>query len=197
MPRDGEESGDLGALLLAARDDEAAAAAFVRALQPSVWRFVASLLGPRTPEHDIAEVVQETFVRTLTGRSRWRGDASATTWVLAIARRCVADHLSGLTRRRAREGVLDESLHDVPTADLTSSVELADLIARLGDDRREAFVLTQALGLSYAEAAEVCGVPIGTIRSRVARARADLVEAYAPTEDTVVEAPRRRMMRRR
>ncbi len=44
-------------------------------------------------------------------------------------------------------------------------------------ERREAFVLTQMLGLGYAEAALVAGCPIGTIRSRVARARADLVEA--------------------
>ena len=41
-----------------------------------------------------------------------------------------------------------------------------------------AFVLTQLVGLSYAEAADVCGCPIGTIRSRVARARDDLVAAY-------------------
>lgn len=44
-------------------------------------------------------------------------------------------------------------------------------------DRREAFLLTQLRGLSYAEAAEVAGCPVGTIRSRVARARADLVAA--------------------
>ena len=54
---------------------------------------------------------------------------------------------------------------------------VADLLARLDADRREAFVLTQLLGLSYAEAADVAGCPIGTVRSRVARARADLVEA--------------------
>jgi RNA polymerase sigma-70 factor (ECF subfamily) len=50
-------------------------------------------------------------------------------------------------------------------------------LARLDGDRREAFVLTQLLGLPYAEAAEVAGCPVGTIRSRVARARADLVES--------------------
>jgi RNA polymerase sigma-70 factor (ECF subfamily) len=53
------------------------------------------------------------------------------------------------------------------------------LVGALSDDRREAFVLTQMLGLSYAEAAEVCGCEIGTIRSRVSRARADLIEQAA------------------
>jgi RNA polymerase sigma-70 factor, ECF subfamily len=54
---------------------------------------------------------------------------------------------------------------------------VSDLLARLAPDRREAFVLTQLVGLPYAQAAVVAGCPIGTIRSRVARARADLVAA--------------------
>jgi RNA polymerase sigma-70 factor (ECF subfamily) len=54
---------------------------------------------------------------------------------------------------------------------------LGDLIARLAPAQREAFVLTQISGCSYAEAAEMCGVEIGTIRSRVARARQELVES--------------------
>jgi RNA polymerase sigma-70 factor (ECF subfamily) len=49
-------------------------------------------------------------------------------------------------------------------------------MAGLDDDRRLAMYLTQTLGLSYAEAAAVCGCPVGTIRSRVARARAGLVD---------------------
>jgi RNA polymerase sigma-70 factor (ECF subfamily) len=53
---------------------------------------------------------------------------------------------------------------------------VSDALARLAPERREAFVLTQLLGLSYQEAAEVCACPPGTIRSRVARARADLLE---------------------
>jgi RNA polymerase sigma-70 factor, ECF subfamily len=56
-------------------------------------------------------------------------------------------------------------------------VLLRALVDGLEVERREAFVLTQVLDLGYAEAAEVCGCPIGTIRSRVARARKDLVAA--------------------
>jgi RNA polymerase sigma-70 factor (ECF subfamily) len=67
---------------------------------------------------------------------------------------------------------------------------LVDLEAVLGDldpDRREAFVLTQVLGLGYAEAAEVVGCPIGTIRSRVARARDDLVARLGEGPDRRVD----------
>jgi RNA polymerase sigma-70 factor (ECF subfamily) len=62
--------------------------------------------------------------------------------------------------------------------DPADSVTLQSLLDALDRDRREAFVLTQLVGLSYAEAADVCACPVGTIRSRVARARADLVSAF-------------------
>ena len=66
------------------------------------------------------------------------------------------------------------------------------MVAGLDPDRRAAFVLTQLLGLPYAEAAEICGVPVGTIRSRVARARADLIDGLdegtdEATDDDAVE----------
>jgi RNA polymerase sigma-70 factor, ECF subfamily len=59
--------------------------------------------------------------------------------------------------------------------DLYGRVDLDDLLAQLDSERRSAFVLTQVLGLRYDEAAEVLDCPVGTIRSRVARARGDLV----------------------
>ncbi|MGW5671249.1 sigma factor-like helix-turn-helix DNA-binding protein, partial [Micromonospora sp. NPDC003776] len=64
------------------------------------------------------------------------------------------------------------------TADSDDTVTLRRLVAALAPERREAFVATQIVGLSYAEAAEVCGCPVGTIRSRVARAREDLIAAW-------------------
>jgi RNA polymerase sigma-70 factor (ECF subfamily) len=54
-------------------------------------------------------------------------------------------------------------------------------VRTLPRDRRDAFVLTQVLGLGYAEAAQVCDCPVGTIRSRVARARQELVAALGPS----------------
>jgi RNA polymerase sigma-70 factor (ECF subfamily) len=85
-------------------------------------------------------------------------------------------------RRRRLTLVRDDA--DLEALDTTGSADrvgegavVQDLLARLAPDRREAFVLTQLLGLPYAEAAEVAGCPVGTIRSRVARARADLVAA--------------------
>jgi RNA polymerase sigma-70 factor (ECF subfamily) len=62
-------------------------------------------------------------------------------------------------------------------------IEIRMLLDGLDTDRRHALMLTQVLGLSYAEAAEVCGCPVGTIRSRVARAREDLISAARRDEE--------------
>jgi RNA polymerase sigma-70 factor (ECF subfamily) len=59
--------------------------------------------------------------------------------------------------------------------DVAEEAAVADLIARLDPDRRAAFVLTQVFRMPYQQAAAVCGCPVGTIRSRVARARGDLI----------------------
>ncbi len=66
--------------------------------------------------------------------------------------------------------------------DGTVAVDLDELLARLDESRRTAFVLTQILGMYYDEAAEVIGCPVGTVRSRVSRARQDLA-AMAAADD--------------
>ena len=105
----------------------------------------------------------------------FRGDSSARTWLLTIARRTCADDVRrrSRSRRLVRPGAgRDPGAASRPTRPVGWSWTRSS--RELDEGRREAFVLTQVLGLDYAEAAEVCGCPIGTIRSRVARARADL-----------------------
>jgi RNA polymerase sigma-70 factor (ECF subfamily) len=163
--------------LAAAQGDRVATTAFVRRTQPEVWR-VCARLGDRAEADDLT---QEVYLRALPALSRFRGDASARTWLLQITRHVCADHVRRSTRRRAllERLVHRTTEHDVVAAPRTGELDLDDAIEHLAVDRREAFVLTQVAGLSYAEAAAVCEVPIGTIRSRVARARADLLDALA------------------
>ena len=59
---------------------------------------------------------------------------------------------------------------------------LADAVNTLDVDKRAVFVLTQLLGFSYAETAIICGCPVGTVRSRVARARQSLMELFRDEE---------------
>jgi len=176
---------DLTALLLAAQaGDKASFAAWVRWTQAEVWRLCAHLVDRQAAD----DLTQETYVRAWRALPRFRGDASARTWLLSIARRACADAIRGRVRRRR----LHDSLHRTGVAltapDAAGHLSLAALISQLAPERREAFTLTQIVGLGYAEAARVCGCPIGTIRSRVARARADLIAALGVDGD---EAPDR------
>jgi RNA polymerase sigma-70 factor (ECF subfamily) len=165
--------------LAAGQGDRAAAAAFVRATQRQVWRFVAHLAG--SGEAD--DLTQETYVRALRSLPSFAGRSSALTWLLVIARRVVVDHRRGAAAR-PRLAALDDwpgaadsrAAREFPVED---GVVLRQLLDGLAPERREALVATQVLGLSYAEAARVCDCPIGTIRSRVARARDDLIAAMA------------------
>jgi RNA polymerase sigma-70 factor (ECF subfamily) len=163
----------------AAAGDPVAAAALVRATQTDVWRLCAALGDPSSAD----DLTQETYLRAFASLHRFEGRSAVRTWLLAIARRVCADAIRSQRRRRltlVRDSSDLESLAPPVTADrVGEGAAVRDLLARLDTDRREAFVLTQLLGLGYAEAAEAVGCPVGTIRSRVARARADLVGSLA------------------
>ncbi|WP_369251966.1 sigma-70 family RNA polymerase sigma factor [Geodermatophilus amargosae] len=182
---------ELGRVAAAAVDgDPLAAATLVRATQSDVWRLCAAL-GDRESADDLT---QETYARAFASLHRFEGRSSLRTWLLAIARRVCADAVRSRRRRRltlVRDDADLEALGRTDGADrVGEGAAVTDLLARLDPDRREAFALTQLLGLSYAEAAEVAGCPVGTIRSRVARARADLVQALGGDAGEGSEAAR-------
>src|SRR6201986_2461258 len=162
--------------LAAAEGDPIAQAAFVRATQTDVWRFTAALVDPGAAD----DLTQETYLRAFKALPSFEGRSSVRTWLLGIARRTCADHLRAVVRRRRLDARLAaQASTELPVPDPAHRLGPADLLGRLSEERRTAFVLTQVLGLSYAEAAAVEEVPVGTIRSRVARARDELITAVA------------------
>lgn len=186
-PRDGSAgtaptSGDITEWALRARSgDPLAEAAFVRATQPDVWRFCASLVDLGSAD----DLTQETYLRAFRALPGFEARASARTWLLGIARRTCADHLRTVVRRRRLEEVLRARVAALSGpagpvgGDPAGESSVTDLLARLPADRRTVFVLTQLVGLSYQEAAAVADIPVGTVRSRVARAREDLIAQLA------------------
>lgn len=159
--------------LAAAGGDPVAQAAFVRATQHDVWRLCASLIDRGSAD----DLTQETFLRAFRALPSFEARSTARTWLLGIARRVCADHLRTVVRRRRLTAqIVGQAARTAHEPDPAGTVTVLDLLSRLPDERRAAFILTQVLGLPYAEAATVEGVPVGTIRSRVARARAELVE---------------------
>jgi RNA polymerase sigma-70 factor (ECF subfamily) len=153
--------------LAAGQGDRAALADLVHGTQGDVWRFCAHLVD--VPAAD--DLTQDTFLRAIEALPGFRGEAPVRTWLLTIARRVCAAELTG------RRAALRALPRPAPVPDHAGQTELRLLLAGLEPDRRAAFVLTQVLGCDYAEAAAICGCPVGTIRSRVARARADLISA--------------------
>jgi RNA polymerase sigma-70 factor (ECF subfamily) len=154
--------------LAAASGDRDALADFIRLTQAEVWRFVAHLAGSARAD----DLTQETYLRMLSALPRFEGRSSARWWLMSIARRVVVDQHRHDSCRPRTVTITDDHIESV-LADPRGDV--SDLLAALDPARREALVLTQVMGYSYADAAAIAGCPIGTIRSRVARGRADLI----------------------
>jgi RNA polymerase sigma-70 factor (ECF subfamily) len=135
---------------------------------------------------DAADVVQEAFVRALSFFDGYRG-GDARAWILRIVRNTF---YTWLGQNRVENAVaFDEAVHDVSgqagnpernTLERADRMQLRQAIRELPVEFREALVLRDIEGLSYKEIAHVASVPIGTVMSRLARARKLLRESLAP-----------------
>jgi len=175
-------------LALAAKaGDRRALDQLVEGIYEQVWRLCARLVDNQCAD----DLAQDTFIRAVGALPNFRGEASVRTWLLAIARNTCIDELRTRSLQRRRDASLGAglSVDGQVVDDVGQEIGVSDALARLAPERREAFVLTQLLGLSYQEAAEVCACPPGTIGSRVARARADLIEVleHASGDRSTVE----------
>ena len=166
--------------------------AIVRRYSGMVFTLAARLVGPL----DAEDVVQETFLRAWRGLESFRGESSLKTWLYAIALNRVRARRGTLARLRARFGAgerpgadpdfsLVDGLADTglsPEENALRSEErrrLRKAVLGLPEEFRLAVVLRDLEGLSYDEVAAVLSVPIGTVRSRLARGRALIKEALS------------------
>jgi RNA polymerase sigma-70 factor, ECF subfamily len=150
----------------------------VTTYQHRVFGVALRMLGRRAEAEEIA---QETFLRAHRALRDFRGEARLGTWLYAIASRLCLDRLAAGARRLERSD--DDALLRAPAegADAVGALErgelesaLHDAIAALPEDRRIVVVLRDLEGLAYEEIAEVLGLPLNTVRSRLHRARLDL-----------------------
>ena len=165
--------------LRAASGDRQALTEFISATHDDVWRLLAHLAD--TDRAD--DLTQETYLRVLSALPRFAARSTARTWILSLARRVWVDSVRhDMARPRSSATEIEDATRATPAAETTGGQSWAEwvdtraLIDQLEEERREALILTQVLGYTYAEAAKIANVRVGTIRSRGARARADLVE---------------------
>ena len=161
--------------LAAGRGDAFAVTELVTRTSTTVWRVCAALVDRASAD----DLTQDTYLRAIRSLATYRGESEPLPWLLTIARRVCAEEIARRQRDRHTASRLAGE-RAAPPSDVAGRVVLLDALARLPQHRRAALVLTGVVGLSYAEAAAVCGCPVGTIRSRVARARADLTRALIP-----------------
>ncbi|MGP6087387.1 RNA polymerase sigma factor [Antarctobacter jejuensis] len=135
------------------------------------------------------DLVQETLVKAWTNIDKFEEGTNMRAWLFTILR----NTFYSLRRKRKREvedtdGSMSESLAAKPDHDGRLTLrDFRTAFDQLPDTQREALMLVGAQGLAYEEAAEVCGVAIGTIKSRVGRARARLAELMHLSDDDCLE----------
>lgn len=120
----------------------------------------------------VDDIVQETFIKAWTGRNSFQHQSSVKTWLYRIARNCALDYLR--KERTYREEPLEDG---VSSSFQTSSeeIELKDLITKgllkLSNEEREVLTLHYKMGQTMEEIAELIGIPTGTVKSRLSKAR--------------------------
>jgi RNA polymerase sigma-70 factor (ECF subfamily) len=153
----------------------------VRKYQNKVIQLVARLVG----EADSQDVAQETFIKAHRALKAFRGQSAFYTWLYRIAINTAKNHLVARGRRPTNQGIdvaeaeqfgHTEQLSDINTPEsilLSEEIKqkVAEVIKKLPADLRQAIVLRELDGLSYKDLAEVMNCPIGTVRSRIFRAR--------------------------
>jgi RNA polymerase sigma factor (sigma-70 family) len=141
------------------------------------------------------DIVQDTFLRAYRSFDTWRGEA-ARAWLLAIVRNCFLTSL-GVDRgdhgapagdwqnKSAGDEPIDERHPEAILAEQSDATMLRNMIANLPEPFREALVLRDLEDLSYREVAAITNVPIGTVMSRLARARQMLAALLLPETSSV------------
>jgi len=178
-------NGDMTLITQAAAGDQRAFESLVEKYQNMVFSHAYRMCGNRTDAEDIA---QETFIRLYRSLSTFRGDAALSTWLYSVTSNLCVDFARKNLRRRtspfsAFENIEGEMIFDLPDRsfspdDIFEKVErtseIAEALMSLKPAFRQIIVLRDINGLSYDEIAAVLVIPIGTVRSRLARAREKL-----------------------
>ena len=157
--------------LSAGHGDKAALTEFIKLTQSDVWRLLAHLASPEEAD----DLTQETYLRVISALPRFKGRSTAKTWLITLARRVWIDSIRHDKARPAKAAVAYEDVQHATTGEWSDLVDARLILSGLPPERREALVLTQVLGYTYEEAAKISGCRVGTIRSRVARARKDIL----------------------
>ena len=172
---------DDAALVAAARDGSLAALSrLIDRHQQAVRAFLARVTGSRDEAEDLA---QETFLTACSQLAQYRGDASVRTWLCAIAWRKAKSARRSFFRARVRDSAYADAAELERPNEISAeeSMALKAALASLPLEQRAAVVLCLSEDFSHSDAAQALGLPLGTVKSHVARGRAKLLAALGET----------------
>ena len=155
----GQNEEDLALSRRAASGDGGAFAMLVEKYERPLRSFLARTFGPDGAD----DAAQDAFIKAWRGAGQYDGRARYSTWLTRIAWRC---RLDALRKDRRAEDAEPESSVAAPTG------EVEDMLSRLSHSERAALVLCEGHGWTHPEAAELLSMPLGTLKSTVARAKA-------------------------
>lgn len=162
----------------------------VQANQKRLYQFILKNIGNPADAEDLA---QAAFVEAYKSLSSFRGQSELSTWLLGIAMNLVRNYISRAPHRRftfvsdeVLEGTAANGESPADAAFYSQAIErLSEELRALPDGLREVLLLVAVDGLSYEDAAAMLAIPIGTVRSRVSRARATLRERLPGIADMI------------
>jgi RNA polymerase sigma-70 factor, ECF subfamily len=163
----------------AKKGDLRAFESLVRDYQADVWRFAYHLTRNRATAED---VTQEAFLKAYRGLGSYKGQAKFTSWLLRIVRNCAVDAYRKTRKETPTERQQERADRPSPSPAAEERVRINQAIRRLPLSLREPFVTIEVLGYSYQEAAVILGLRVGTVKSRMHRARAALIESLTDRE---------------
>ena len=193
-PASGTEQSDLELVRRVQRGERGAFDLLVLRYQHKVVKLVARLLRDPTEAEDVA---QEAFVKAYRALGSFRGDSAFYTWLYRIAVNTARNVMASRQRRpldyeaelsESEQSVVDNRLRHTDTPEAAAlSEEIHDTVNRaveqLPEDLRTAIILREVEGLSYEEIAEAMECPVGTVRSRIFRAREAIDRSLKPLLD--------------
>ena len=165
----------------AAGGDEAAFAELVRMYENKAYHLALRMCGNAEDANDVA---QDAFLAAWRGLPSFRGEAGFSTWLYRLVSNAAIDHLRRTKHQRGNVSLDDEELNldapDTAPGPLESAVEkelqqaVQDGLSQLGDDHRTVLIMREVQALSYEEIAHALGIDLGTVKSRISRARNSL-----------------------
>ena len=190
----GEKNNDLELVRRVQAGDKSAYDALIRKYQHKIIKLISRFVHDPDATQDVA---QEAFLKAYRGLARFRGDSAFYTWLYRIAINTAKNHLVAQSRRSPDfevdyqdaefyEGISPLKEYATPERQLlTSEIErtVHRAIEELPDDLRTAITLRELEGMSYEEIAQTMECPIGTVRSRIFRAREAIDRSLKPLLD--------------